>query len=221
VFGGRLFVQDHPIETLALLAFFLLLSFPVHEFAHAFTAYRLGDATAKLFGKLTLNPIAHFDQVGGTILVISILLTGFPFGFAQTPVNPRNLRGRHGDAVVAAAGPISNLLVAAAFAIPLRILLADPTLGGQAGDQVATILFFIVQGSLILGLFNLIPIPPLDGGAILFSFLPPRTAWQLRPFLAQYGFFLIILLIIPIGGGSILGRVIGPIVEAVLGVLVG
>jgi Zn-dependent protease len=221
VFGGRLFVQDHPIETLALLAFFLLLSFPVHEFAHAFTAYRLGDATAKLFGKLTLNPIAHFDQVGGTILVISILLTGFPFGFAQTPVNPRNLRGRHGDAVVAAAGPISNLLVAAAFAIPLRILLADPALGGQAGDQVATILFFIVQGSLILGLFNLIPIPPLDGGAILFSFLPPRTAWQLRPFLAQYGFFLIILLIIPIGGGSILGRVIGPIVQAVLGVLVG
>jgi Zn-dependent protease len=221
VFGGRLFVQDHPIETLALLAFFLLLSFPVHEFAHAFTAYRLGDATAKLFGKLTLNPIAHFDQVGGTILVISILLTGFPFGFAQTPVNPRNLRGRHGDAVVAAAGPISNLLVAAAFAIPLRILLADPTLGGEAGDQVATILFFIVQGSLILGVFNLIPIPPLDGGAILFSFLPPRTAWQLRPFLAQYGFFLIILLIIPIGGGSILGRVIGPIVDAVLGVLVG
>jgi Zn-dependent protease len=221
VFGGRLFVQDHPIETLALLAFFLLLSFPIHEFAHAFTAYRLGDATAKLFGKLTLNPIAHFDQVGGTILVISILLTGFPFGFAQTPVNPRNLRGRHGDAVVAAAGPISNLLVAAAFAIPLRILLADPTLGGGAGDQVATILFFIVQGSLILGLFNLIPIPPLDGGAILFSFLPPRTAWQLRPFLARYGFFLIILLIIPIGGGSLLGRVIGPIVEAVLGVLVG
>jgi Zn-dependent protease len=221
VFGGRLFVQDHPVETVVLLAFFLLLSFPVHEFAHALTAYRLGDATAKLFGKLTLNPIAHFDQVGGTILVISILLTGFPFGFAQTPVNPRNLRGRHGDALVAAAGPISNLLVAAVFAIPLRILLADPSLGGQAGDQIATILFFIIQGSLVLGVFNLIPIPPLDGGAILFSFLPPRTAWQLRPLLAQYGFFLIILLIIPIGGGSILGRVIGPIVNAVLGVLVG
>jgi Zn-dependent protease len=221
VFGGHLFVQDYPMETLALLAFFLLLSFPVHEFAHAFTAYRLGDATAKLFGKLTLNPIAHFDQVGGTILVISVLLTGFPFGFAQTPVNPRNLRGRHGDAVVAAAGPISNLLLAAAFAIPLRILLANPTLAGGSFEAVATILFFIVRGSLILGLFNLIPIPPLDGGAILFSFLPPRTAWQLRPFLAQYGFFLIILLIIPIGDGSILGRVIGPIVNAVLGVLVG
>jgi Zn-dependent protease len=221
VFGGRLFVQDHPVETVALLAFFLLLSFPVHEFAHAFTAYRLGDATAKLFGKLTLNPIAHFDQVGGTILVLSILLTGFPFGFAQTPVNPRNLRGRHGDAVVAIAGPISNLVVAAIFAIPLRILIANPELAGSNVLEVATILGFIVQGSLILGIFNLIPIPPLDGGTILLSYLPPRTAWQVRPFLAQYGFFLIILLIIPLGGESILSRVLLPIVDAVFGVLVG
>jgi Zn-dependent protease len=221
VFGGRLFVQDHPVETVVLLAFFLLLSFPVHEFAHAFTAYRLGDATAKLFGKLTLNPIAHFDQVGGTILVISILLTGFPFGFAQTPVNPRNLRGRHGDAVVAIAGPVSNLLIAAIFAIPLRILLANPGLAGSNALEVATLLGFIVQGSLILGVFNLIPIPPLDGGTILLSYLSPRTAWQVRPFLAQYGFFLIILLIVPLGGESILSRVLLPIVNAVFGVLVG
>ena len=221
MFGGRLFVQDHPVETVARLAFFLLLSFPVHEFAHAFTAYRLGDATAKLFGKLTLNPIAHFDQVGGTILVISVLITGFPFGFAQTPVNPRNLRGRHGDAMVALAGPVSNLLIAAIFAIPLRLLIANPTLGGDSALEIATILAFIVQGSLILGLFNLIPIPPLDGGAILLSYLPPRTAWQVRPFLAQYGFFLIILLILPLGGQSILFRVLGPIMDALFGVLVG
>lgn len=221
MFGGRLFVQDHPIETLALLAFFLLLSFPVHEFAHAFTAYRLGDSTARHFGKLTLNPIAHFDQVGGTILILSVLLTGFPFGFAQTPVNPRNLRGRHGDAIVAIAGPLSNLLIAAIFAIPLRLFLANPTLGGDAWVEIASILSFIVQGSIILGLFNLIPIPPLDGGAVLLSYLSPRMAWQVRPFLAQYGFFLIILLIIPIGGGSILGRIIGPIMDAVYGLLVG
>ena len=83
-----MFVQQHPIAAIALIAFFLLLSFPVHEFAHALAAYRLGDSTAKLFGKLTLNPIAHFDQFGGTMLVISILVTGFPLGFAQTPVNP-------------------------------------------------------------------------------------------------------------------------------------
>jgi Zn-dependent protease len=218
---GRLFVQDHPVETVVLIAFFLLLSFPVHEFAHALTAYRLGDSTAKHFGKLTLNPIAHFDQVGGTILVLSVLITGFPFGFAQTPVNPRNLRGRHGDAIVAIAGPLSNLLLAAVFAIPLRLLLANPTIGGSNAFEIASLISFIVQGSIILGLFNLIPIPPLDGGAILLSYLPPRTAWQVRPFLAQYGFFLIILLIVPLGGGSILGRVLGPILDAVYGLLVG
>jgi Zn-dependent protease len=215
-----LFVQQHPVAAIAVIAFFLLLAFPVHEFAHALAAYRLGDGTAKLFGRLTLNPVAHFDQVGGTMLVLSVLITGFPFGFAQTPVNPRNLRGRHGDAIVAVAGPISNLIMAAAFAIPLRFMLASPDLI-VSYPVVADILFYIVQFSIILGLFNLIPIPPLDGGAILFSFLPPRTAWQLRPMLAQYGFVLLILLIVPLGGQSILGRVLLPITDAVFGVLVG
>ena len=218
MFGGQLFVQEHPIETLALLAFFLLLSFPVHEFAHAWTAYQLGDSTAKHFGKLTLNPIAHFDQVGGTMLVLSVIITGFPFGFAQTPVNPRNLRGRHGDAIVAAAGPLSNLLIAAVVAIPLRLLMANP---GAAPSELITILQYIVLYSIALGLFNLIPIPPLDGGAILFSFLPPRLVWQWRPVLTQYGFFLLILLIIPLGGQSVLGRVLFPIMNAIYDLLVG
>ena len=219
-----MFVSQHPVEALALIAFFLLLSFPVHEFAHAYTAYRLGDSTAKLFGKLTLNPIAHFDQVGGTMLVLSILLTGFPFGFAQTPVNPRNLRGKYGEAIVAAAGPISNLLIAAVVAIPLRILIAQPDLllsSPNLWQVVARILSFIVEYSILLGLFNLIPIPPLDGGAIMLSLVSPRTAWQLRPILAQYGFFLIILLIIPLGGQSVLGRFLLPIVDSIYGVLVG
>jgi Zn-dependent proteases len=219
-----LFVQQHPVEALALIAFFLLLAFPVHEFAHAYAAYRLGDSTAKLFGKLTLNPIAHFDQVGGTMLVLSILLTGFPFGFAQTPVNPRNLRGKYGEVIVAGAGPVSNLIMAAIVAIPLRILISQPDLilsNFALWDRIGTTLSFIVEYSILLGLFNLIPIPPLDGGAIMLSLVSPRTAWQLRPILAQYGFFLIILLIIPLGGQSILGRVLLPIVEAMYGVLVG
>lgn len=219
-----MFVQQHPVEALALIAFFLLLAFPVHEFAHAYAAYRLGDSTAKLFGKLTLNPIAHFDQVGGTMLVLSILLTGFPFGFAQTPVNPRNLRGKYGEVIVAGAGPVSNLIMAAIVAIPLRILISQPDLilsNFALWDRIGTTLSFIVEYSILLGLFNLIPIPPLDGGAIMLSLVSPRTAWQLRPILAQYGFFLIILLIIPLGGQSILGRVLLPIVEAMYGVLVG
>jgi Zn-dependent protease len=214
------FVQQHPIEAIALIAFFLLLSFPVHEFAHALAAYRLGDSTAKLFGKLTLNPIAHFDQFGGTMLVISILVTGFPLGFAQTPVNPRNLRGRYGEAIVALAGPLSNLLIAAAVAIPLRLILANPDIAYQQ-LTIVSILIFIVQGSIILGLFNLIPVPPLDGGTVMLSLVSPRTAWQLRPVLAQYGIFIIILLILPLGGQSILGRVLLPITDAIFGVLVG
>jgi len=217
-----LFVSQHPVEALALIAFFLLLAFPIHEFAHAYAAYRLGDSTAKLFGKLTLNPIAHFDQVGGTMLVLSILLTGFPFGFAQTPVNPRNLRGKYGEVIVAAAGPISNLLMAAAVAIPLRLLF--PLTAGDQGVYVTEpelVLKFIVQYSIVLGLFNLIPVPPLDGGAILLSLLPPRTAWQVRPFLAQYGFLILILLIIPLNGPSIIGRVLLPIMDVLYGVLVG
>ena len=215
-----MFVQQYPIAAIALIAFFLLLSFPVHEFAHALAAYRLGDSTAKLFGKLTLNPIAHFDQFGGTMLVISILVTGFPLGFAQTPVNPRNLRGRYGEAIVALAGPLSNLLIAAIVAIPLRLILSNTEFAVQQLTLVS-ILGFIVQGSIILGLFNLIPIPPLDGGTVLLSLVSPRTAWQLRPVLAQYGIFLIILLILPLGGQSILGRVLIPIVDAIYTVLVG
>jgi len=216
------FVSRHPVEALALIAFFLLLAFPVHEFAHALAAYRLGDSTAKMFGKLTLNPIAHFDQIGGTMLVISVLLTGFPFGFAQTPVNPRNLRGKYGEVIVAAAGPISNLLMAAVVAIPLRILF--PLTAGDQSIYVTEpelVLKLIVQYSILLGLFNLIPIPPLDGGTVMLSLVSPRTAWQLRPILAQYGIFLIILLILPLGGQSILGRVLLPIANAIFGVLVG
>jgi Zn-dependent protease len=218
------FVSQHPVEALALIAFFLLLSFPVHEFAHAWTAYRLGDGTAKMFGKLTLNPIAHFDQVGGTMLVLSILLTGFPFGFAQTPVNPRNLRGKYGEAIVALAGPLSNLIIAAAVAIPLRIFLSQTDLlrsNPELWTNVLSILHFIVLYSIALGLFNLIPIPPLDGGTIMLSLVPPRTAWQLRPILSQYGFLMIIVLIIPLGGQSILGRFLFPIVNVIYGVLVG
>jgi Zn-dependent protease len=218
------FVSQYPVEALTLIAFFLLLAFPVHEFAHAYTAYRLGDSTAKMFGKLTLNPVAHFDPIGGSMLVISILLTGFPFGFAQTPVNPRNLRGKYGEAIVAAAGPISNLLMAAVVAIPLRILITQPDLirgNFQLWGVVLSTLGFIVQYSILLGLFNLIPIPPLDGGAIMLSLVSPRTAWQLRPILAQYGLFLIILLIIPLGGVSLVGKVLQPVVSAIFRVLVG
>ena len=113
--------------TIILAAVMLLVALPVHEFFHALIAYRMGDGTAKLLGRLTLNPIVHFDPVGGTLLLLTLLSgSGFAFGWAKpTPVNPTNLvGGRRSDAWVALAGPLSNLMLAAAAAIPFRVLLA-------------------------------------------------------------------------------------------------
>jgi Zn-dependent protease len=205
---------DNWIDIVIILAFFLGIAFPVHEFFHAFMAYRLGDGTAKMFGKLTLNPIAHFHPVGGWMLIISTLLIGIPLGFAATPVNPSNLRGRHGDAYVALAGPLSNFLLAAVFAIPYRIVLET---GVPAGfDIIYTILFIIVYFDILLGFFNLIPVWPLDGGTVLLSYLPYRTSWQLRQFFSQYGMFILVILIFFAGQ-----YVLQPLTDAVFRVLVG
>jgi Zn-dependent protease len=218
---GRPFIADEPVTAILLIAFFLLIAFPVHEFFHAYAADRLGDRTARGYGRLTLNPIAHFHPIGGTMLVISVALAGIPLGFAATPVNPSNLRGRYGEAIVAVAGPLSNLVLAAAAAIPLRFVYASG-LDFQYPILEQT-LVLIVWGNLVLGLFNLVPVPPLDGGAILLSVVSRETAWQLRPILSQYGLLILFFLFfIPFGDqGSIGMRVLGPIANAVYSVLVG
>jgi Zn-dependent protease len=209
------------MEAILLIAFFLLIAFPVHEFFHAYAANRLGDTTPRMFGRLTLNPIAHFHPVGGTMLVISVLVAGIPLGFAATPINPGNLRGRYGEAIVAGAGPLSNLVLAAAAAIPLRFVLGTE-LQFEYPILLQT-LGLIVYGNIILGLFNLVPIPPLDGGAILLSLVSRETAWQLRPILAQYGLLILIgVFFFPVFGGETLGgRVLYPIADAIFTVLVG
>ncbi len=203
-----------------VVAVILLVAFPIHEFAHALAAYRLGDSTARLFGRLTLNPLAHFDPMGGVMLAVSVLLLGFGFGWAKpTPVNPRNLSGgRWGEAIVAAAGPLSNLVLAIAGAIPLRYILAS----GMDVRFLTEVLALFVQINLILMIFNLLPIPPLDGSAVLFAFLPPQTAWQLRPILSQYGIVILILLIFPIfSGRSLLTLIFSAILNPLFGFLVG
>jgi Zn-dependent protease len=221
VFGYRPFILEQPVEAILLIAFFLLIAFPVHEFFHAYAAWRLGDGTPRMFGRLTLNPIAHFHPVGGSMLIISVALAGIPLGFAATPINPGNLRGRYGEAIVAIAGPLSNLVLAAAAAIPYRFVLASGL--DIEYPILAQTLELIVWGNIILGLFNLVPIPPLDGGAILLSLVSRETAWQLRPILSQYGLLiLIILFFIPIGGQGTIGmRVLLPIANAIFGVRVG
>ncbi len=195
-------------EQLILIGFFLLVGFPIHEFAHAFAAYRLGDGTAKLFGRLTLNPIVHFDPLGGMMLVISVLLGGgFVIGWAKpTPVNPSNLRDRrNGEVIVSLAGPVSNLLMAVAAALVIRFVIATQTSSGPVLQLLDLLITFVVY-NVALTIFNLIPIPPLDGSTLLFRFVSPATAWRLRPMLAQYGIFVLLALILV--GGRLLGRLV-------------
>jgi Zn-dependent protease len=216
------------LPAVIVVAIMLLVGLPVHEFSHALAAYRLGDGTAKLFGRLTLNPIAHFDPVGGSLLALTFIgsaLAGGVIGFGwakPTPVNPLNLRGgRQSEAIVAAAGPISNLVLAIAGAIPLRYLVANPQLAAP-DSLIYEVLFFFVYINLVLMIFNLIPIPPLDGSKVMFALMDRRTEYQVRPFLEQYGLIVLIIVILPIlPGGSIAGRIIIPIIDAIFSFLVG
>lgn len=194
---------DNLIASFLLLGVMLLVAFPFHEFAHALAAYRLGDSTARLFGRLTLDPRAHFDPMGGLMLIMSVLFFGFGFGWAKpTPVNPRNLRnGQWGEAIVAAAGPLSNLVLAIAGAIPLRYMVAT----GLDVPILGLVLFYFVQINLVLMVFNLLPIPPLDGSKVLYAFMDPQTAWRVRPVLEQYGtIILFAAILLPLFGGQTL-----------------
>ena len=213
------------IPRLVAVAMILLISFPVHEFAHAFAAYRLGDSTAKLFGRLTLNPIAHFDTLGGLLLLASSL-TGFGIGWAKpTPVNPSNLRGGHdSEGIVAFAGPASNLILAALGAIPLRLLLLASQRGTDVPDVVLDTLAMFILINIALMLFNLVPIPPLDGSKVLFSFMSPRQVYQYRPVLEQYGFILLIFVaFVPLlpGGNTIFGFIFEKIGFPIINFLIG
>jgi Zn-dependent protease len=213
------------VESLIAAGIILLVSFPVHEFAHAWAAYRLGDGTAKMFGRLTLNPIVHFDPIGGLLLLASSL-TGFGIGWAKpTPVNPANLRGGHdSEGIVAFAGPAANLVLAALGAIPFRLLIAAEQGGTDVPIIVIRVVAYFVLINVALMIFNLVPIPPLDGSKVLFSFMSPRQVFQYRPVLEQYGFILLIFVaFVPIlpGQETIFGFIfekIGvPIVNSLLG----
>ena len=197
------------ISTLVIALLVLIFSLTVHEAAHAWSASQLGDDTARRLGRVTLNPIVHVDPIGTLLLPLIAMVSNAPIiGWAKpTPVNVRNLRHPRRDHIlVTAAGPASNLAIATAASLALRVL---PSSAGGSGLDVATPLNLIATEALLLNVllavFNMLPIPPLDGGQILMALLPPRIALQLR-FLYEYGFLILMGLLVT----GVLGYLIGP-----------
>jgi Zn-dependent protease len=214
-------LDERLVQALIAVAVIILVGFPVHEFSHAFAAFRLGDSTARWQGRLTLDPRVHFDPLGGLLLVLSATIGGFFIGWAKpTPVNPYNLQyGRRGEALVALAGPISNLIMAVAAAVPLRLIAMNPDmLGSVLANDIATfvfnVAFFFVVINIFLMVFNLLPIPPLDGWRVLLGLVDARTSYTLRQY-EQYGFLLI--LVIFLAGAAFIGGVVGAIRTFLLG----
>ncbi|MBI1975518.1 MAG: site-2 protease family protein [Candidatus Vogelbacteria bacterium] len=168
----------------------LVFSVVVHEVSHGYAADSLGDPTARYAGRLTLNPLAHLDLFGSFLLpLLFFMTTGFVFGYANpVPYNPYNLRhGKWGAALVAAAGPLSNFFLAIIFGTVLRV--------SGSGTSFAEILSLIVLINIVLGVFNLMPVPPLDGSKVFFALMPFRYNY-IEQFMTRYQLFLLFFAII-------------------------
>jgi len=172
----------------------LVFSAVIHEFAHGWMANYLGDQTAKFMGRLTLNPIPHIDLMGSILVPLFLVLSGVGFIFAwakPVPYNPYNLRDKkNGEMFVALAGPASNLIIAFIFGMMTRIMVLQ-----NMNSQMIIFFSFIVYLNVVLALFNLVPIPPLDGSKILFHFLP-YSMQGTRQFLERNGMMLLLVFII-------------------------
>jgi len=177
------------METIFQIAI-LVMSVVIHEVSHGFAAEMLGDPTARLQGRLTLNPLKHLDPIGSIIVPILTSLSGFTFGWAKpVPYNPYNLRNQKwGELAVAAAGPAANLFLVLVFGLLIRFA-AMPL-----GESLVNIFAAIVIINLVLAIFNLLPVPPLDGSKILWAFLPYRFR-QIRESMERYSFLFVIIVI--------------------------
>lgn len=184
-------------------AFFMLaivIAVTVHEFAHSFVAYQLGDDTSYLQGRMNLNPLSHLDPIG----TIALLLIGFGWG-RPVPVNVNNFRSKYDDIFVSLAGIVANLVIALLFYLPIRLGLVD------LNTLLGAFFFLVSLINIYLAAFNLLPIPPLDGSHILSIFLPDsisRIIWSFGPFI-----LIGILLLGSVSGIGILSAILSPIIS--------
>lgn len=201
------------LNPLAFIILFgcLVLAISVHEFSHAWMADHLGDPTARLSGRLTLNPKAHLDPLG----VLALLFFGFGWG-KPVPIDPYNLRSPRRDAAfISLAGPASNLILAVILALVLKFV---PYV--SLFSLLATIITPLIELNVALAIFNLLPIPPLDGSKIIVGFISSDLAWRVEEALDQSGYFLLILFLLPIlGGMSLATIIIVPIINLILKIL--
>jgi Zn-dependent protease len=228
----QLFSASNDLRTLAVVAVALVLAFVVgiafHEFCHVLIAFVLGDSTGRDLGRLTLNPLRHLDPFGSLML----LLVGFGWG-KPAPVNPYRLKTgpRTGWALVALAGPVSNFVVATALALllhlgPLQQALFSSRAPAQWGwaDFAANVIIITIVINILLGVFNLIPIPPLDGYRVLLRLLPADLAASYQR-IERYGMFiLMVLFALPFFTGSRInpiGDLVGPVTAGVQRLLLG
>lgn len=200
----------------------LIIAITIHEFAHAWAATELGDLTSKGQGRLTLNPLAHLDPMGS----LMIIFAGFGWG-RPVPVNPYMLRTDPivGMALVAVAGPVSNVLVALLCGIPIRLDLIPLARGSQLVPSISELFITIISINLALAVFNMIPLAPLDGSKVALAVLPRELAYHLRR-IEMYGpIILMVLIFLPaLTPGvrlDILGALLGPPISLMFGLITG
>ncbi len=188
----------------------LIMSVVIHELSHGYTAELLGDPTPRLQGRLTLNPLKHLEVFGSLIVPVLTSIAGFTFGWAK-PVqwNPYNVKNKKwGELIISIAGPLSNLLIAIVFGLVIRLF------GISLPLSFVEIASYVVAVNIVLAVFNLIPIPPLDGSKVLFSLLPPNMS-NIRVVFEKYSIFLFLIVIF------FLWRFVEPIIPFIFKVIVG
>ncbi|MFA5651927.1 MAG: site-2 protease family protein [Candidatus Paceibacterota bacterium] len=177
----------------------LIFSVIIHEISHGFIALCFGDKTALYEGRLTLNPVKHLDWLGSVILPLVLYITnaGFMIGWAKpVPYNPYNLKNRNiAEPLISLAGPVSNLLVATIFGLIIRGISYFGLISSAPMTNLINIFGFVVLINISLAVFNLLPIPPLDGSKIFFAFLPLKAKYVFQDLSEKYGLFLILAIV--------------------------